>query len=81
MAKQSKGGEPPAALDAVSLVELCRLLDVPVGLGVASGAEVGDDDRQLKRELLELHRAYARIGNPGIRRTLLQLVQAAADRG
>lgn len=74
----------PAAMDALGLVTLCRLLDVPVGLGVGGTAAAGDlapgdeADRVLKRELLELTRAYTRIPNPGVRRTLLTLIKAAA---
>lgn len=69
-----------ATVDAVNLVELCRLLDVPVGLAIGQAASVPaeDSERALKRELLELHHAYSRIGDAAIRRTLLQLVKAAA---
>ena len=78
------GAVPPPALDALALVDLCRMLDVPTGLGVSGtapgNAMASDDemDRSLKLELLELNRAYARIPDGNIRRTLLQLVKAAA---
>ncbi|GEM_PF-2790822 len=78
------GAVPPPTLDALALVDLCRLLDVPTGLavtGTAPGSAMasGDEmDRSLKLELLELNRAYARIPDGNIRRTLLQLVKAAA---
>lgn len=77
-------GEPPHTVDALALVDLCRLLDVPAGLAVAVAPEDGaiapdgDMDRAVKRELLELNRAYARIPDGNVRRTLLQLVKAAA---
>lgn len=76
--------EGPTVLDALALVDLCRLLDVPVGVAVAevtaSGgmAPDGDADRVLKRQLLELNRAFTRIPSPSVRNTLLQLVKAAA---
>lgn len=67
-------------VDAMGLVDLCRLLDVPVGLaiGEAAAPRAEESGNGLKREMLELNQAYARIQDPGVRRTLLQLVKAAA---
>lgn len=73
---------PPQTLNALGLVDLCRVLDVPVGLAIGTAmndqGQSEEMDLALKRELLEMNRAYARIPDGNIRRALLQLVKTAA---
>jgi hypothetical protein len=71
----------PGVIDVQGLVDLCRLMEVPVGLAVAAPSGVDAADHQaLKRQQLELAQAFGRIADPRVRQTLLNLVKAAATR-
>jgi transcriptional regulator with XRE-family HTH domain len=78
---------------ASRLYDLSRVLDVPVSFffddmapagapemhaGLAEGAEGYEADPMLKRETLELVRAYYKITDPQIRRRLFVLAKALA---
>ncbi len=70
-------------ISASRLHQLSRILDVPVSYffdGLDKGANVwSPDDIWLKRETLELVRAYYRIGDPATRAGLRKLVQTMAN--
>ncbi len=70
-------------ISASRLYQTARILDVPVSFffdGLDKGANVwSPDDIWLKRETLELVRAYYRIGDPAARGGLRKLVQAMAN--
>jgi transcriptional regulator with XRE-family HTH domain len=78
---------------ASRLYDLSKVLDVPVSFffedmapagepearaGLAESAEGYEPDPMLKRETLELVRAYYKIGDPHIRRRLFDLAKALA---
>ena len=73
------------------LFDLARVLDVPVsyffedmspsrikGLGEAKAGPI-EPDPMVKRETLELVRAYYRIGDPAIRKRLFELTKSLAN--
>ena len=76
---------------ASRLYDLSRVLDVPVSFffeemapveqrasGLADSAERYESDPMLKRETLELVRAYYKITDPHVRRRLFDLAKALA---
>ena len=77
---------------ASRLYDLSRVLDVPVSfffddmapagvpgtVGLAEGPEKYEPDPMLKRETLELVRAYYKIADPHIRRRFFDLAKALA---
>ena len=64
------------------LYQLCHILDVPVGYffeGLEEGTPArSPDDVMVKRETMELVRAYYRIGDPKVREALHRMTQAMA---
>ncbi len=70
-------------ISASRLYQAARILDVPVLFffdGLDEGAEVSSpDDIWLKRETLELVRAYYRIGDPAARERLFAMTEAMAN--
>ncbi len=70
-------------ISASRLYQMTRILDVPVSFffdGLDKGANVwSPDDIWLKRETLELVRAYFRIGTPAARKGLFKLTEAMAN--
>jgi len=75
-------------IGASRLLDLARVLDVPVsyffdeiapaGADPAETAQDAKADPMLKRETLELVRAYYRVPDANVRRRLLDLVRALA---
>ena len=69
-------------IGASRLYQLCHVLDVPVGYffeGLEEGAPAGSpDDVMVKRETMELVRAYYRIRDPKVREALHRMTQAMA---
>ncbi len=66
---------------ASRLFDLSRVLDVPVSFffeDMVTAVERYDADPMLKRETLELVRAYYKIPDPHIRRRLFDLAKALA---
>ncbi len=67
------------------LYQIARLLGVEVpyffeGIGTAtSAAEVDDMDLLARRETLEFVRGYNRISDEGLRRQVIELIEAIAD--
>jgi transcriptional regulator with XRE-family HTH domain len=70
-------------ISASRLYQMTRILDVPVSFffdGLVEGAKASSpDDIWLKRETLELVRAYYRIGDPAARKGLFKLTEAMAN--
>ncbi len=70
-------------IGASRLWQLSQVLDVPVSYffeGLDEGAEAGSsDDVMVKRETLELVRAYYRITDPETRKRLRELVKAIVE--
>ena len=70
-------------ISASRLYQAARILDVPVSYlfdGLDKGAKAwSPDDIWLKRETLELVRAYYRIGDPAARERLLAMTEAMAN--
>ncbi len=70
-------------ISASRLWQFSQILDVPVSYffdDLDEGSRRGrPDDIMLKRETLELVRAYYRISDPAARKGLRKLVQAMAD--
>ena len=64
------------------LYQLCHILDVPVGYffeGLEEGTPArSPDDVMVKRETMELVRAYYRIRDPKVREALHRMTQAMA---
>ncbi len=69
-------------IGASRLYQFCHILDVPVGYffeGLEEGAPAwSPDDVMVKRETLELVRAYYRIRDPKIRDALRHMANAIA---
>ena len=70
-------------ISASKLYQLTRILDVPMLYffdGLDEGGKASQsDDILLKRETLELVRAYFRIGDPAARERLFAMTQAMAN--
>jgi transcriptional regulator with XRE-family HTH domain len=72
-------------ISAGRLFDFCRVLSVPISYffediepSRADDSAESAQDPLLRRETLELVRAYCRIGNPNTRRGLLQLLASMA---
>ncbi len=70
-------------ISASRLYQMSHILDVSVSYffdDLDEGASAwSPDDIMLKRETLELVRAYYRIGGPAVRKRLFELTKAMAD--
>ncbi len=70
-------------IGASRLYQLSQILDVPLSFffdGLGDGAKAATpDDISLKRETLELVRAYYRIRDPAARKHLREMTSAMAD--
>ena len=70
-------------ISASRLYQMCHILDVPVSYffdDLDEGASAwSPDDIMLKRETLELVRAYYRISDPAVRERLFGMTKAMAD--
>jgi transcriptional regulator with XRE-family HTH domain len=70
-------------VSASRLYQMCHILDVPVSFffdGLDGGAGAGSqDDVMFKRETLEFVRAYYRISDQAVRKSVYQTTQAMAN--